>query len=414
MKILMVNKFLYPNGGSETYILEVGKCLSTMGHEVQYFGMEHEGRIVGNSAEIYTKDMDFHGVGIKEKLSKLTYPFKIIYSKEAARKITKVLYDFEPDVVHLNNINFQLTPSIIEAIADFDIKNHKDTKIVATAHDYQWICPNHMLKRPLDGELCFECQNAKFVNCIKHKCIHGSRIRSVIGCIEAIFYRIRKTYGILDAVICPSEFIKTKLETNPELIGKCIVMHNFLVDEHDSLEMDGEILKLGGKLPDRYVLYFGRYTEEKGVMTLIEVCKRLSNIDFVFAGNGPLKKDVTSVSNITDIGFLNSYEMHEVIKKAEFVVFPSEWYENCPFTVMEAQQFGAPVLASNIGGTPELIEKGASGELFTAGQIDEISALITELWNNKDIIEKYRSGCKKVSFDSVMTYCNKLIDLYCS
>ncbi len=76
MKILMVNKFLYPNGGSETYIFELGKQLKRMGHSVQYFGMEHERRIVGNHVDSYTSNMDFHTGG----LGKIAYPFKIIYS----------------------------------------------------------------------------------------------------------------------------------------------------------------------------------------------------------------------------------------------------------------------------------------------------------------------------------------------
>lgn len=83
MKILMVNKFLYPNGGSETYIFELGRQLQTMGHEVQYFGMEHEGRCVGNRVNAYTNDMDFHG---GSKLAKLTYPLKTIYSGEHAER----------------------------------------------------------------------------------------------------------------------------------------------------------------------------------------------------------------------------------------------------------------------------------------------------------------------------------------
>ena len=109
MKVLMVNKFLYPNGGSETYIFSLGRELERRGCEVQYFGMEHEGRIVGNHAECYTSNMDFH----TGKLQRLLYPFKIIYSVEARRKIRTVLEDFQPDVIHLNNFNFQLTPSII-------------------------------------------------------------------------------------------------------------------------------------------------------------------------------------------------------------------------------------------------------------------------------------------------------------
>lgn len=82
MKILIVNKFLHPNGGSESYIFGIGKKLQFMGHEVQYFGMEHEGRAVGNRVESYTSDMDFH----TGKLQKLLYPFKIIYSLEARKK----------------------------------------------------------------------------------------------------------------------------------------------------------------------------------------------------------------------------------------------------------------------------------------------------------------------------------------
>ena len=131
MKVLIVNKFLYPNGGSETYIFRIGKQLQKMGHEVQYFGMEHEGRIVGNHAESYTSDLDFH----TGKLSRLFYPFQIIYSREARKKIRAVLDDFEPDVVHLNNFNFQLTPSILYEIDSYRKDTGRKVKIVFTATD---------------------------------------------------------------------------------------------------------------------------------------------------------------------------------------------------------------------------------------------------------------------------------------
>ena len=170
MKILIVNKFLYPNGGSETYIFGLGRQLQVMGHEVQYFGMEHPDRCVGNAVEAYTSNMDFHagasdadhgksgGASVLEKLKKLTLPIRIIYSREARHKIRQVLDDFKPDVVHLNNINFQITPSIIYEIRKWDRERGKPCKIVFTAHDYQWICPNHMLYIPgqkgISGEIC--------------------------------------------------------------------------------------------------------------------------------------------------------------------------------------------------------------------------------------------------------------------
>ena len=143
MKILIVNKFLYPNGGSETYIFRLGEQLQKMGHEVQFFGMEHEGRIVGNRVESYTSDMDFH----TGRFARILYPFKIIYSREARRKIRKVLEDFGPDAVHLNNFNFQLTPSILYEIDKYRRKTAGKVKIVFTAHDSQLVCPNHLMQQ---------------------------------------------------------------------------------------------------------------------------------------------------------------------------------------------------------------------------------------------------------------------------
>ena len=136
MRVLIINKFLHRNGGSETYIFKLGEALEQHGHEVQYFGMEHEGRCVGNRVNAYTSDMDFHG---GSKLSKLTYPIKTIYSSEARKKLRLVLDDFQPDVCHLNNFNYQLTPSMIMEIVKWrKVTGHK-CKIVFTAHDYQLV-----------------------------------------------------------------------------------------------------------------------------------------------------------------------------------------------------------------------------------------------------------------------------------
>ncbi len=131
----MVNKFLYPRGGSESYMLKLGRQYEKMGHTVEYFGMYDDANIVGNQAELYTQNMDFHSTA----LSRFLYPFKIIYSIEARKKIGKIIDRFKPDIVHMNNINFQLTPSIIYAV------KKRGIPLVQTVHDYQMICPNHLL-----------------------------------------------------------------------------------------------------------------------------------------------------------------------------------------------------------------------------------------------------------------------------
>ena len=406
MKILMVNKFLYPNGGSETYIFELGKELVRQGHEVQYFGMEHDGRTVSNHAGQYTEDMEFHGSGI----SKLSYPFKIIYSKEAKRKMRIVMEDFKPDVVHLNNINFQLTPSVIDAVREYDAKYHVHTRLIATAHDMQWVCPDHlMLTADRNGRYhtCFECRGGHYGNCIKNRCIHGSRLQSVLGAYEALFYAKRGTYRKIDRIISPSGFLKKQLETNPQLSGRIEVMHNFIPPVAEEYGGDAD----EPELPDRYVLYFGRFSEEKGIGTLLKVCRELPDIQFVFAGNGPMQGEVEKLKNVINVGFLKGKTMSDAISHAEFTVFPSECNENCSFSVMESQVYRTPIIASDLGGTPELLEDRVRGELFCGGNGDQLREKIRRWWDDPQTVAEYRAACESLPFDSVGSYCMKYLQL---
>ena len=398
MKILMVNKFLHPNGGSETYIFKLGDYLLSQGHSVQYFGMEHEGRCVGNRAEAYTSDMDFHGGSI---FSKLTYPIKTIYSAEARRKIRLVLDDFQPDVVHLNNFTYQLTPSVIVEVIKWRKETGRNCKIVFTAHDYNLICPNHMLNNPNTHKNCEQCIGGHFINCFKGKCIHRSSIKSAIGMMEGYYWKTRKIYRYIDSVICCSHFMKTKMDTDPLFAGKTIVLHNFIdrIEWQETNKSD-------------YVLYFGRYSEEKGIGTLTDVCQTLPEIPFVFAGSGPLEDRINGIKNIKNVGFQTGEALAALIREARFSVYPSEWYENCPFSVMESQMYGTPVLGADIGGIPELIKVGETGELFRSGDKDNLKQRILDLWNNEKKTSDYSKNCRHISFDTVDQYYDKLMNVY--
>lgn len=398
-KILIVNKFLYPNGGSETYIFELGKQLQKEGHQVQYFGMKDERNIVGNAVGSYTGNMNFH----TGKLSRLLYPFKIVYSVEARRAIRKVLDDFKPDVVHLNNFNFQITPSVIYEIKKYEKQTSQPIKIVFTAHDYQLVCPNHMLRCPKTEENCSRCIDGKYINCVKGNCIHNSKLRSILGAVEGYFYKCLKTYQYIDVVICPSQFMKEKLEHNPMLKGKTAVMHNF-----------GTVKKTVEKITESeggYAVYFGRYSKEKGIETLVHACSKLPHRRFVFAGKGPLEELVERTDNIENRGFLEGEELEKLIRGAVFSIYPSEWYENCPFSVMESIQYGTPVLGANIGGIPELIDERCTGELFESGNEEELAGKMEQLWNNPERIEKYKKNCLEKKFDTPKEYCELLKEL---
>ena len=397
MKILMINKFLHPNGGSETYIFKLGAYLQSMGHEVQYFGMEHEGRCVGNRVNAYTSDMDFHG---GSKLSKLTYPLKTIYSSEARKKLRLVLEDFQPEVCHLNNFNYQLTPSTLLEIAKWKKEGHP-CRVIFTAHDYQLVCPNHMCNNPNTGENCEKCLCGHFGNCTKGKCIHGSLAKSAVGTLEAMLWNGCGVYKNIDVMICCSEFLKTKMDCNPLFAGKTLALHNFVdkVEREKTEKQD-------------YVLYFGRFSREKGIDTLLKVCKALPDIPFVFAGTGPLEGEIAGVPNIKNVGFQRGQALEKLIRQARFSVYPSQWYENCPFSVMESQLYGTPVLGADIGGIPELIEVGKTGELFESGNAAQLEKKIRTLWEDRELTDRYSENCAHLRFDDVAAYTEKLLKLY--
>lgn len=398
MKILMINKFLYPNGGAETYLFKLGKCLTEQGNEVQYFGMEHEGRCVGNRVGAYTGEMDFQG---GSRLRKLSYPIKIIYSREARKKIRMVLEDFRPEVCHLNNFTYQITPSIVLEIVKWRRETGRECRIIYTAHDYNLICPNHMLYNPSTHENCEKCLGGHFSNCVKGRCIHGSLAKSATGVAEALFWNWKGTYKYIDAIICPSEYLKKKMDTNPVFAGKTIAMHNFV----DRVEMKKTEKK-------DYVLYFGRFSEEKGINTLLKACKELPDIKFVFAGSGPMEDKINALPNVKNMGFQNGEALEKLIREARFSIYPSECCENCPFSVMESQMHGTPVLGADIGGIPELIDVGKTGELFESGNIERLKRKIGHLWSNYALTNQYSENCRNINFNTVEEYCRKLMKIY--
>lgn len=396
MKILMVNKFLYPRGGSESYMLYLSEHLKKLGHEVEFFGMDDENNTVKNSKGLYTQNMDFHSKG----LARFLYPFKIIYSFEAKKKIMQVIDDFKPDIVHMNNINFQLTPSIIYGV------KKKKIPLVQTVHDYQMICPNHLLYNFEKNTPCEKCVNGSHINCIKNKCIHSSTVKSILGVIEAKLYVFLKTYKKVDLFICPSHFLENKLLSARKYYkGKTKTIHNFINKE---------------KFPDKnlepmsYIVYVGRLSKEKGIENIRDAAKLLPEYEFMVAGNGPDGDILKDIPNVKLLGFVSGDSLTELMGRAKLLLLPSVCYENCPLSILEAHALGVPVVTMNSGGMAELVKDKVTGSLVSSPTPEGIAEKIKETLQSEEYYSALKENCKKEKDNilSIESYTDILIEEY--
>jgi glycosyltransferase involved in cell wall biosynthesis len=162
-----------------------------------------------------------------------------------------------------------------------------------------------------------------------------------------------------------------------------------------------------------YVLFFGRYDVAKGIKVILEAVKNLPELDFVFAGKGEYEAEINKYENIKNVGFQDSESMQILIQNAKFTVFPSVWYENCPFSVIESIINRTPVVGANLGGVPELLENGKTGILYNADDSDELTKIIAELWDASDKLQEMYENCsiaaKDGRYDTLDVYCDKLV-----
>ena len=396
MKILMVNKFLYPKGGAETYVLKLGQILQEKGHEVQYFGLENPKNTVGNAVGAYVSDLDF-SQGIQKNL---TAPLRIVYCKEARRKIRKVLEHFQPDVVHLNNIQFHLTPSIILETHKYRTQSKNKVKIIYTAHDYQLVCPSHGL---FDSniQVCERCLGGNYTHCFRTKCIKNSRLKSFLGMVDGYVWKWSKAYTYIDKIICISHFQKTKLDTKDSLKNKTVMLH------HCTTDFPEKVVE-----KENYILEFGHLCRDKGTYTLLRVAEAMPEIMFVFAGRGEAQAAIEEIPNAKYVGFQSGKDLEMLIRKAKITICPSEMHEAFGLTIAESISLGTPVIGSRMGGIPELIQEGETGELFEAGNAKELEDKIRKLLFTPGLLEQYSKNCSGDGFETTDSYYQKLMDIY--
>ena len=361
MKILMVNKFHYIKGGSETYYFALKRMLEKEGHTVIDFSMQDEKNFHSDFSEYFVSNVDYDKApGIKNKIK---IAANIVYSREAKEKFETLIQKEKPDLVHLHIFQHQISPSILGVIKKYKIPT------VYTAHDLKMVCLNYKMMH--HGDICEACKDGQYYHCAQNRCVKDSFLKSCINVTEGYLHKWLKSYDAIDAIITPSAFYKKKFEEFGVSQNRIVHIPNFL-DKVNPIVNPRTDSK-------QYYLYFGRLSEEKGVMTLIKAVEHMDVMLYV-VGTGPIEEIAerylkeNNVKNVTLLGFQNGQALVDLVGNAKAVILPSEWYENGPYSAIEALQMGRPIIGADIGGIPELVED--NGMLFRSGDVEELKKTI--------------------------------------
>ena len=393
MKILIANKFYYPRGGDCIYTLNLESLLKSRGHDVAAFAIQHPQNQPNEFHHYFPSEVSYSSDGRKNLLKNVRRPFG---AKDVKQKFKALLNDFQPDIVHLNNIHTHLSPVLAE------IAHKKQIRVVWTLHDYKLLCPRYDCLR--NGKSCRLCFSDKFY-VLKYKCMKNSIFASALAFGEAKKWSKEKLERYTDAFICPSEFMKSQMLAGGFNKDKLTVLPNFATIN----ENNPSVLK---KRED-YYCYIGRISEEKGIETLLQTAQQLP-YPLKIAGKSSLSCDFISryASNkIEFTGYLNKEEVKSLLENARFSVIPSEWYENNPLSGIESLCLGTPVLGANIGGIPELIEENQNGLLFESGNKEELKNKIEQMYHSTF---DYKYIAQKAQKDySTENYYTELMNIYC-
>jgi len=349
LRVLHVNKYLYRRGGAEGYMLDVAELQRNAGDEVAFFGMRHP----DNEPQRYESwlpkliELEPAPVGLR----KAPAAARMIWSTSSRTGIRKVLRDFQPDIVHCHNIYHQLSPSILDGVARAGVP------CVMTLHDYKLACPSYQL---LDhGSLCEACVTGGPWQAARRRCKDGSLAASSLLALESWLHRVCRAYSPVDVFISPSRFLADVMGRAGVFPERMRVISHFV-----DLTPAPAPASDGGRL-----VFAGRLSVEKGVDVLIEAMSMVrTEARLDIAGDGPerarleaLASRHTGGARITFHGRLDKPELARLVSRSTASVVPSRWHENQPMTVLESFAAGVPVIATNLGGLPELVRDGVDG-----------------------------------------------------
>lgn len=332
----------------------------------------------GNKVIKYTVSNDeFDKTGL---VGKVIASFGMLWSFKNYKEVQELIKKENPDIVHIHTFFPLLSPSVLYAAKRCGVK------VVATLHDTRFVCPCSTSLR--GTQLCNECRDGHYFRMCKYGCFKNSKLQSFLVAGIFKYHRIRKSfYKKIDRYICLNENqirLLTEVGFDKSKITK---KYNFVPDAEANLEA----VKVEG-IPERYVIYYGRIGEEKGIRILMKVWDKLSNIPLVVMGGGPLEEEFKTWSDRHDNVYFLGYTQHDkclsIVKGGEFVVFPSIWYEGCSMVEIETESLGKALIATDLGFSVEAIENGVNGYKVPLGDVDGFVEAIKKLWEESEQCKK--------------------------
>lgn len=383
MKILIAHNSYRERGGEDELVLSEKKLLGDFGNEIVMYER--------SNAEI-------DSFSLITKIRLLARDFR--WSKESYDRVRSLVKKEKPDIAHIYNLFYLIGPSIYDALNDERIP------VVQSLYNYRFFCLNGLLFR--DNKICEDCLGRNFSSGIFHRCNRGSFLTSFFLSSMLKYHFRKKTFQKkVDAFIISSEFGKRKVSEAGLPSEKIFVKPHF-IEPGDGRRQPHE----------DYALFVGRLAEYKGISTLIKAFIRLKSYNLKIVGVGPLyeqlKQQLKNCGNIELMGHVTDKELSRLLKKAAFLVCPSECYDNTPRVIVESFACGVPVIAGDIGSMRELVEDGRTGLLFSPGNSSELADKIQRLINDKNLVftmgrnalERYqRSHSRQASY-------NKLTEIY--
>lgn len=385
MKILHINKFFDLKGGAEVYLHNLMRRQIEAGFEVHIFSTRSPFNLPSRDAATFVTRYD---LSISESpLTDLKKAANFLWNREAKTALSQVLKNLKPDVVHLHNIYHHLSTSILAPIRAYKIP------CVQTLHDLKLACPNYRMYT--EGAPCERCKGGRYYEAVKHRCLFPGFAPNALAALEMGFTKAVQVYErTVKTFICPSQFMADKMVEWGEPASKFRVVRS-------PVEITDKARRDGG-----YVLAVGRLSPEKGYEELIRAADRVPSLQIKIAGIGQLEDRLRSLisasafggnkSNVELVGFKRGEELAELYRDAEAFIACPVGYENAPLTALDALGVGLPILASRIGGLPEMVEDGRNGHLVERGSVD---AWASALRNFSELSQNAKDEMAEASMD---------------